>query len=86
MSIIEVRDLSKVFSVKRKQAGLRGSLRSIVQPDFQRVVPLNVVRGLDVNGLLLLTLVAIAITIIASRMFYVGLKRYESGSAINVNV
>jgi len=37
MSVIEVRDLSKVFSVKRKQAGLRGSLRSIVRPDFQRV-------------------------------------------------
>lgn len=44
MSVIEVRDLSKVFSVKRKQAGLRGSLRSIVRPDFQRV---DAVKGIS---------------------------------------
>ncbi len=43
MSIIEVRDLAKTFAVKRKQAGLRGSLRSIVRPDFQRV---DAVKGI----------------------------------------
>jgi ABC-2 type transport system ATP-binding protein len=43
MSVIEVGNLSKVFSVKRKQAGLRGSLRSIVRPDFQRV---DAVKGI----------------------------------------
>jgi ABC-2 type transport system ATP-binding protein len=37
MPIIEVQTLTKTFSVKRKQAGLRGSLRSIVRPDFQQV-------------------------------------------------
>ena len=37
MPIVEVNDLTKTFSVKRKQAGLRGSLKSIVQPDFRRV-------------------------------------------------
>ena len=37
MSVITVRDLSKTFALKRKQAGLRGSLRAIVRPDFQRV-------------------------------------------------
>jgi len=37
MPIIDVRDLSKTFSVKRKEAGLRGSLKSIVRPEFRRV-------------------------------------------------
>lgn len=37
MPIIDVQALAKTFSVKRKQAGLRGSLRSIVRPDFQQV-------------------------------------------------
>lgn len=37
MPIIDVHALAKTFSVKRKQAGLRGSLRSIVRPDFQQV-------------------------------------------------
>ncbi len=37
MPIVEVRDLTKTFGLKRKQAGLRGSLKSIVRPDFQRV-------------------------------------------------
>jgi ABC-type uncharacterized transport system permease subunit len=49
-------------------------------------VPMNVVRHLDWGGLLLLALAAVTITFISSRMFYVGLRRYESGSAINVNV
>jgi ABC-2 type transport system ATP-binding protein len=37
MSIVEVHDLSKRFSVKRKEAGLRGSLKSIVRPDFHSI-------------------------------------------------
>src|SRR5574341_1241563 len=46
MSIIEVQQLSKTFSSKRKQPGLRGSLRSIVKPDFQRI---DAVRGISFN-------------------------------------
>ena len=37
MPIIDVRDLSKTFWVKRKEAGLRGSLKSIIRPEFRRV-------------------------------------------------
>ncbi len=44
MSVIEAQRLSKTFSSKRKQPGLRGSLRSIVKPDFQRV---DAVRGIS---------------------------------------
>jgi ABC-2 type transport system ATP-binding protein len=35
--IIEVRDLRKTFRAKQKQAGLRGSLRSLVRPEFREV-------------------------------------------------
>ncbi len=44
MAIIAVQRLSKTFSSKRKQPGLRSSLRSIVRPDFQRV---EAVRGIS---------------------------------------
>ncbi|HLF25748.1 MAG TPA: hypothetical protein VJG32_05385 [Anaerolineae bacterium] len=37
MPIVEVRDLSKTFWVKRKAAGLRGSFQSIIRPEFRRV-------------------------------------------------
>jgi ABC-2 type transport system ATP-binding protein len=37
MPVVEVRDLVKTFSLKRKEAGLRGSLQSIVRPNFQSV-------------------------------------------------
>lgn len=37
MPIIDVHQLSKTFSLKRKEAGLRGSLKSIMHPNFQRV-------------------------------------------------
>src|SRR6187402_77053 len=34
MAIIEVRDLRKTFRSKRKEPGLRGSLRALVRPDY----------------------------------------------------
>ncbi len=37
MPVVEVRDLVKMFSLKHKEAGLRGSLKSIVRPDFHNV-------------------------------------------------
>ena len=37
MPIITVRDLRKTFQTKRKQPGLRGSLRAIVKPELQTV-------------------------------------------------
>lgn len=68
------------------QGAIRFMLFTIIPAAFVGVVPMNVVRNLDWGGLLLLALVAVTITFISSRMFYVGLRRYESGSAINVNV
>ena len=44
MPIIDVHALTKTFSVKRKQVGLRGSLRAIVRPDLQQV---EAVKGIS---------------------------------------
>lgn len=44
MPIIEIRDLVKTFSVKRKEAGLRGSLKSIWRPNWQQV---EAVKGIS---------------------------------------
>ncbi len=68
------------------QGAIRFMMFTLLPAAFVGVVPLNVVRGLDLNGLLILIAAAIAITAISSRVFYIGLRRYESGSAINVNV
>jgi ABC-2 type transport system ATP-binding protein len=44
MPAIEVRDLRKTFTTKRKAPGLRGSLRSIFRPELQTI---EAVRGLS---------------------------------------
>jgi ABC-2 type transport system permease protein len=68
------------------QGGVRFIMLTILPAAFVGAVPLNVVRGFDLNGLIVLAAAAIVITAISSATFYVGLRRYESGSAINVNV
>ncbi len=68
------------------QGAIRFVLFTIIPAAFVGIVPLNVVRNVDWNGLIGLAVVAAVITFISSRMFYIGLRRYESGSAINVNV
>lgn len=37
MSIIKVQDLSKTFKVKTKEAGLKGSIKSIISPAFREI-------------------------------------------------
>lgn len=37
MAIIEVKDLSKTFKVKLKEKGLKGSVKSIIRPDYKVV-------------------------------------------------
>ncbi len=68
------------------QGAVRFMMFTLIPAAFVGLVPMNVVRGVDFKGLLVLALAAVAITIISSRIFYIGLRRYESGSAINVNV
>ena len=61
-------------------------LFTLLPAGFIGGVPVEVVKGRD--PLLLLVLVGVTAVIwgIATAVFYYGLRRYESGSAINVNV
>lgn len=67
------------------QGAVRFLMFTLVPAAFVGLVPTNVVRFVDLGGLLALTLAAIVITLVSSRIFYIGLRRYESGSALNVN-
>jgi ABC-2 type transport system ATP-binding protein len=44
MPIIDVHDLAKTFALKQKEAGLRGSLKSIVRPNYQHVAAVRGIR------------------------------------------
>jgi len=68
------------------QGAVRLMMFTILPAAFVGLVPLNVVRGVDLNGLALLFVAAILITLVSTATFYLGLRRYESGSAMNVNV
>jgi ABC-2 type transport system permease protein len=68
------------------QGAVRFMMLTVLPAAFVGAVPLNVVRHLDPGLLALLAGAAIAITAVSSAVFYAGLRRYESGSALNVNV
>lgn len=61
-------------------------LYTLIPAGFVGAVPVEIVKGRD--GFLLLALFAVALLMwaVATAVFYYGLRRYESGSAINVNV
>ncbi len=64
----------------------RGLLYTLLPAGFIGAVPVEIVRAR--NGWLALVLLGAVIVIwsVATAVFYTGLRRYESGSAINVNV
>jgi ABC-2 type transport system permease protein len=66
--------------------GARLILFTLLPAGFIGGVPVEIVKGRD--PLLLLVLVGVTAVFwgIATAVFYYGLRRYESGSAINVNV
>lgn len=61
-------------------------LYTVIPAAFVGAVPVDIIRFQDGRLLLLLLAATIIIWLIALFMFYYGLRRYESGSAINVNV
>jgi ABC-2 type transport system permease protein len=65
---------------------VRFLLYTVVPAAFIGAVPVEIVSGR--NGLLLLALwgAALATWAVTITLFYFGLRRYESGSALNVNV
>ncbi|MFQ5422335.1 MAG: ABC-2 family transporter protein, partial [Anaerolineae bacterium] len=64
----------------------RTLLYTLLPSAFIGAVPVEIVRTR--NGWLVLALLGAVIVIwsVATAVFYAGLRRYESGSAINVNV
>jgi len=63
-----------------------GGKLTIIPAAFVGAIPLDVVRRMDWTALLGLIAFAIGITLLMRVVFYAGLRRYESGSALNVNV
>ena len=61
-------------------------LFTLVPAAFVGAVPVEIIKGHDAQLLLLLWGVVIVGWMLAIGIFYYGLRRYESGSAINVNV
>jgi ABC-2 type transport system permease protein len=65
---------------------VRFLMLTLIPAAFVGAIPLDVVRRLDWMALLGLMAFAFGITLLMRLVFYTGLRRYESGSAINVNV
>jgi len=68
------------------EGAVRFLMLTILPAAFVGAIPLDVVRRMDWTALLGLIAFAIGITLLMRIIFYAGLRRYESGSAINVNV
>lgn len=61
-------------------------LYTLIPAAFVGAVPVNIVVGRNGQLLALLALVVVLLWTIGTTLFYLGLRRYESGSALNVNL
>ena len=68
------------------EGAVRFIMLTIIPAAFVGAIPLDIVRRMDWTALLGLIVFAIGITCLMRLVFSIGLRRYESGSAINVNV
>jgi ABC-2 type transport system permease protein len=68
------------------QGVVRFLMLTILPAAFVGAIPLDIVRRLDWTAMLGLMGFAVGITLLSRFVFYAGLRRYESGSAINANV
>ena len=66
--------------------GTRMLLYTLVPAAFLGSVPVEILRSGNLLKLAGLWTVALVSVLIAAAVFYTGLRRYESGSAININV
>ncbi len=66
--------------------GVRFMLYTLIPAAFVGAVPVQIIKTRD--GLLLLGLFGVTVVVwgLATAVFYAGLRRYESGSALNVNL
>ncbi len=68
------------------QGAVRFLMLTILPAAFVGAIPMDIVRRLDWRALLGLIAFAVGIVILLRIVFAAGLRRYESGSALNVNV
>ena len=61
-------------------------LYTVIPAGFVGAVPVQMIQTHSSELLLVLLGAAVVLWVIAVAVFYTGLRRYESGSAINVNV
>lgn len=66
--------------------GARLLLYTLIPALFVGSVPVEIIKQRSLSLLLILVLAVIVCWLVAMTVFYWGLRRYESGSAINVNV
>ena len=68
------------------QGVVRFLMLTLLPAAFVGAIPLDIVRRLDWTALVGLVGFAVGITLLLRVVFYAGLRRYEAGSAINVDV
>jgi ABC-2 type transport system permease protein len=68
------------------EGGVRFIMLTLIPAAFVGAIPLDTVRQMDWKALVGLMAFAMGITLLMRLVFYAGLRRYESGSALNVNV
>lgn len=66
--------------------GARVLLYTLIPAFFVGAIPVEIIKTRSLSLLLILMLAVVLIWIVAVNVFYWGLRRYESGSAINVNM
>lgn len=65
--------------------GTRVLLYTLIPALFVGAVPVEIIKGRSLSLLFMMMFAVIVIWLVATSVFYCGLRRYESGSAINVN-
>ena len=68
------------------QGGVRLILLTLIPAAFVGAVPVQVVQELDLSALALLAAAALINVLVMLAVFRLGLRRYESGSALNINI
>lgn len=66
--------------------GVRVLLYTLIPAFFVGAVPVEIIKERSLPLLLFLIMAVLAIWVVAIGIFYWGVRRYESGSAINVNL
>lgn len=89
MTSIEVINLQKTFQTQRKAAGLSGPLRALIKPEYSSIEAVQKLSFQMETGELLGFIEpngAVGFFTLAIFIFNAGLRRYKSGSAIQIEV